>query len=130
MNGGPQRLEVFQVELLGEVVEGQGVRVRAFLRLPGLTAGLTLWPEEAELKDLLGQIEGQYHDFKQPVRWEVARDGKRLSLAWTLDALGHVQEGEASLEDGAARWQAAGPLTGDQSYLPRIAMGLQLLLRA
>ncbi len=34
------------------------------------------------------------------------------------------------LVDRPAGWRTEGPLNGDQSYLPGIAMGLQLVLRS
>ena len=80
--------------------------------------------------DLLTQIERQYHDFTQPVDWMLEVGDKRLSMSWTLDALGHVQDGRLRMADDAAGWTLDGRLSGDQSYLPHIAMGLQLLLRS
>ena len=129
MNPGQQVLEIFQLEFTLQDVEGEGLRGRALYRTPGLSAGLTLWPEAADLQALLEQIEAQYHDFEQPLDWTMQQGQKRMRLAWVVDALGHIGEGRVELEDVGLAWSASGRLHGDQSYLPRIAMGLQLLLR-
>ncbi len=129
MNGGPQALEVFGLTLSVEMLE-DGIRMRALYKQTAVRGGFTVWPSQAQLGELLAQIERQYHDFEQPVDWTLDVGDKHLSLAWTLDGLGHVQAGRLRMADAAAGWSLQGRLSGDQSYLPRIAMGLQLLLRA
>jgi hypothetical protein len=130
MNPGQQVLEIFQLEFTLQDVEGEGLRGRALYRTPGLSAGLTLWPEASDLQALLDQIEAQYHDFEKPLDWSMRQGKKRMRLTWGVDALGHIGDGRVALEDEGLAWSVSGRLHGDQSYLPRIAMGLQLLLRA
>ncbi len=129
MNPGEQILEIFQLEFTLQDVEGEGLRGRALYRTPGLSAGLTLWPTPEDLQALLDQIEAQYHDFEKPLDWTMHQGQKRMRLNWVVDALGHIGDGRVELEDTGLLWSASGRLHGDQSYLPRIAMGLQLLLR-
>jgi hypothetical protein len=81
----------------------------------------------AELGDLLAQIERQYRDFSQRVRWGNAEG--TLSLEWRVDPLGHV-DGRLHLASPASGWGADAPIRGDQSYLPQIALGLRLRLRS
>ena len=104
-------------------------RIRAVYRVPALTAGLTLYADAEALAALLAQVEQQYHQFDQAVSWELEAGGKGLRLAWGLDDLGNLQHGLVRLEDSAKGWVLEAALEGDQSYLPAIAMGLQLLLR-
>ncbi len=129
MNGGPQALEIFGLTLSVEKLE-DGIRMRTMYKQTAVRGGFTIWPTQAQLEELLAQIERQYHDFSEPIDWTLEVAEKRLSLAWTLDALGHVHEGRLRMSDGAAGWALEGRLSGDQSYLPRIAMGLQLILRS
>ena len=106
-----------------------GYHARGVFRSRGLTATLsTLVPfATGEIEDLLGQLERQYVDFEQPVAWR-PRDG-RLELTWTLDRLGHAA-GRILLRDASGDWVLRAPLVGDQSYLPRMALGLRLVLRS
>lgn len=130
MNGGPQDLEVFNLALHIELHREHDFRARAVFRGPGMTAALTIWPSRDALRNLLEQIERQYHDFSHVVSWRTGSADKSLELGWSLTSLGHVDAGHAALVDRVSRWEAKGTLRGDQSYLPRIAMGLQLLLRS
>jgi hypothetical protein len=106
-----------------------GYHARGVFRSRGLTATLSsLVPFAApEIEDLLAQIERQYADFDHPVAWRT-RDG-RLELGWALDRLGHAA-GRITLRDASGDWVLRAPLVGDQSYLPRMALGLRLVLRS
>lgn len=129
MSTGAQELVLFGCTLQIEEVEPDHFRVRAIYRVPALTAGLTLYAESADLARLLALVEAQYHQFDRSVSWELESGGKALRLAWGLDELGHLQHGLLRMEDPAKGWLLEAALEGDQSYLPAIAMGLQLLLR-
>ncbi len=130
MNGGPQDLEIFNLALRVEPLGKDGYRARVVYRGPGVSGGLTIWPSEDGLMNLLQQIERQYHDFNHHVAWRTETADKRLELAWSMNTLGQVERGHVVLVDRVSRWELEGELRGDQSYLPRVAMGLQLLLRA
>ena len=130
MSGGPQDLEIFNLALRVEPLGKDGYRARAVYRGPGVSGGITIWPSEDALQNLLQQIERQYHDFEHEVVWNTETADKRIELSWSMNQLGHVEQGHALLVDRVSRWKLQGALRGDQSYLPRVAMGLQLLLRA
>ena len=122
----PVKVEIFGLGLLIRPTE-EGFHARAEYRHNGLTASVhsLVALREGELQDLLEQIERQYNDFAVPVRWRSA--GGAVELAWDLDALGHAR-GRLRLEDGHA-WTLDVALVGDQSYLPKMALGLRLLVR-
>jgi hypothetical protein len=96
---------------------GEGIE----MRLPEL-----LYLLRTEVENLLGQIEGQYADFGRKVHWGTV-DGL-LHLEWAMDERGRLA-GRLVL-DAPGRWRFEGVLAGDQSYLPPMALGLRLLLRA
>ena len=129
MNGGPQEMQVFNLTLYLEQLEEGRFRARAIHRAPGMTAGITFWPERTDLEELLRAIERQYQDFEQHVTWSFESEERRLELSWGLNSLGHVVDGRADMADGSAGWTSSAPLVGDQSFLPGIAMGLHLVLR-
>lgn len=129
MNGGPQEMQVFNLTLYLEQLEDARFRARAIHRAAGMTAGITFWPTREALESLLGEIERQYQDFEHVVTWTHESENRSLALRWQLNPLGHVEEGEAQIRDGVARWETRAPLVGDQSFLPGIAMGLHLVLR-
>ena len=97
---------------------------RAVYMGPGLKATMTLTIEDAEIQDLLEQVERQYADFSQPVRW---RQGEgELALQWDMSPIGHAS---GTVHMKAYDWTLDAPLRGDQTYLPKMALGLRLLLR-
>jgi len=124
--------EPVKVELLGlgltmrgTVVEG--FHARGVYRNGGVTLALHGLVEAAaaEIEDLLRQIEQQYGDFSREVAWRTA-DG-RIDIGWQLDDRGHLR-GRLRLDD-PGRWRFETALEADQSYLPKMALGLRLLLR-
>jgi hypothetical protein len=122
-----RRADIFHLGL--EILDREGERflVRAHLRAPGVTAGVGTVLAKDEIEDLLAQVERQYADFQSPVKWET-RASPTIRLSWRLDQRGHVA-GRIELQDRAEGWVAAVRIRGDQSYLPRVALGLRLLLR-
>lgn len=123
----PQRAEIFALTVQLIDREADRYLVRAHLRGPGLSAHVGTVITTPEWKDLLGQVERQYADFSTAVRWQ-NRASPQIRLAWRLDGRGHL-EGRVELRDPAEGWIARVEIKGDQSYLPRVALGLRLLLR-
>jgi hypothetical protein len=121
------RVDVFALTLQVVDREGSRLHVRAMLRGPGLSATVGTVVGRDELRALLEQLERQYADFKVPVRWET-RASPSVHLSWRLDPAGHL-DGRAEIRDRSEGWAASVRLRGDQSYLPRVALGLRLLVR-
>jgi hypothetical protein len=121
------RVEIFALTLQLVRREDERLHVRASLQAGGLVVGVGTLLGRDEVHALLDQVERQYGDFKLPVAWET-RASPTLRLMWRLDASGHL-EGQVEVRDRAEGWAATVRLKGDQSYLPRIALGLRLLLR-
>jgi hypothetical protein len=121
------RADIFSLGL--EILDRERDRylVRAWLRAPGVTAGVGTVLSKDELEDLLAQVERQYADLQSPVKWE-GRASPSIRLSWRLDQRGHVA-GRIELQDRAEGWATVVRIRGDQSYLPRVALGLRLLLR-
>jgi hypothetical protein len=121
------RAEIFSLAL--EIVDRVEDRflVRAHLRAPGVTAGVGTVLSRDEMEALLTQVERQYQDFHAAVKWE-SRASPSVRVSWRLDHRGHVI-GRVELQDRAEGWVAAVRIRGDQSYLPRVALGLRLLVR-
>ena len=67
------------------------------------------------------------YDLTRRVAWET-RATPTLRLLWRIDSSGHV-DGKTEMRDRAEGWSVSVRLRGDQSYLPRIALGLRLLAR-
>jgi hypothetical protein len=80
-----------------------------------------------EIEDLVAQVERQYADFGAPVLWQ-SRASPTVAASWRLDPKGHL-EGRAEVRDRAEGWAATSRIRADQSWLPRVALGLRLLLR-
>jgi hypothetical protein len=121
------KLEVFALAVQVLAREEERFHVRANLQSSGLVAAVLTYLGRDEAGDLLQQIERQYADFQAEVRWST-REAPTMSVAWRLDPLGHL-EGEARVQDDSEGWSATVRIRGDQSYLPRVALGLRLLLR-
>lgn len=126
MSQRPVKVEIFGLGLLIRATD-DGFHARAEYRHNGLTASVRSLVSlgRAHLQDLLDQIERQYSDFAVPVRWGSA-DGA-IHVDWQLDPLGHAR-GRLKLVDNDA-WSLDVALDGDQSYLPKMALGLRLLVR-
>lgn len=126
MSREPVKVDLFGLQLLVRPTD-EGFHARVVYRAAGLTASLSSLVEldEQALRTLLDGIGRQYADFGQPVDWH-SPDGS-VHVGWTLDALGHAR-GSVELRDGG-RWSLRATLTGDQSWLPAMALGLRLLLR-
>ena len=120
-------VEIFGCSL--EILDREGDRflVRARLRAPGLAAGSGTVVQRAELEDLLAQVERQYADLDGPVSWETEAS-PTVKVGWRIDGKGHLV-GRTELRDRAEGWAATVRIRADQSYLPRVALGLRLLLR-
>ena len=130
MIAGIPPLDLFGVRLTTERVDRHesfaAVRCEIESHRLQAVARVAMGPHEATA--LLEQIERQYADFAQPVAWSTALDSGELEVSWTLNANGHAQ-GRFALKN-RPHWRVEGELDGDQSYLPKLALGLRLLLRA
>ena len=113
MNGGPQEMQVFNLTLYLEQLEDERFRARAIHRAPGMTAGMTFWPERGALEALLDQIERQYQDFDHEVAWRYEGDDRVLALTWRLNPLGHVAEGWDVVKEIARNLDSAAILAAD-----------------
>jgi hypothetical protein len=122
-----RRLDVFALRLEVLAREEDRFQVRATLQAAGLQAAVVTWIGREEVDDLLVQIERQHDELARPVAWET-RATPTLRVLWRMDASGHV-DGKAEMRDRAEGWSVSVRLKGDQSYLPRIALGLRLLAR-
>ncbi len=127
MSPEPVKVDLLGLGLLIRGTAADGFRARAVYRSGGLELALQVLVEfaAAELRDLLDQIERQYGDFSRAVRWRAAAG--RIEIAWQLDERGHLR-GRLRLDD-RGRWCFETDLEADQSYLPKMALGLRLLLR-
>lgn len=127
MSPSRPRVEIFGCVL--EVLDREGDRflVRARLKAPGLAGGAGTVVHRQELEDLLDQVERQYADLDGVVSWETGAS-PTVRVGWRIDKRGHLV-GRAELRDRAEGWAATVRIRADQSYLPRVALGLRLLLR-
>jgi hypothetical protein len=122
-----RRLDVFALRLEVLALEDDRFPVRATLQGAGLQATVATWIGRDEADDLLVQVERQHDDLTRRVAWET-RATPTIRLQWRMDGSGHV-DGKAEMRDRAEGWSVSVRLKGDQSYLPRIALGLRLLSR-
>ena len=122
-----RRVDVFALGLQVLSREEDRYQVRATLQGAGLKAAVATWIGRDEADDLLVQVERQHDDLTRRVAWET-RATPTIRLQWRMDGSGHV-DGKAEMRDRAEGWSVAVRLKGDQSYLPRIALGLRLLAR-
>ncbi|MDJ0522786.1 MAG: hypothetical protein QNJ90_12025 [Planctomycetota bacterium] len=127
MSPEPVKIDILGLNLVVRGTPSEGFRARGVFRGHGaeLAFAHLVDIETREVEDLLRQIERQYGDFSRKVHWWT-EDGM-VDLRWTLDERGHLR-GRIRLVD--ARWEFETELQADQSYLPKLALGLRLLLRA
>ena len=128
MTPEPVKVDILGLGLLVRGTPADGYRARGVYRGRNLELvfGALIDITKAELDDLLAQIERQYGDFSRKVHWLTA-DGM-VDLRWRLDDKGHLT-GRMRLDD-IGSWTFETELEADQSYLPKMALGLRLLLRA
>jgi hypothetical protein len=124
---GGRRLDIFALRVHVLAREEDRFQVRATLQAAGLQAAVATWIGRDEIDDLLVQVERQHDDLTRRLAWET-RATPTLRLLWRMDASGHV-DGKVEMRDRAEGWSVSVRLKGDQSYLPRIALGLRLLAR-
>ena len=129
MIAGVPALDLFGVRLIVESVDAEDpvASVRCEIETHRLQAVTRLEVGVRQAEDRLNQVERQYTDFNHAISWVSNSGPSELDLTWTLNANGHAQ-GHFALE--SPHWRAEGALDGDQSYLPKLALGLRLLLRA
>ncbi len=125
--GAGRSLDIFALRIHSTARDDDRIQVRATLQAAGLQAAVDTWIGRDEIDDLLVQIERQHEDLKRPLAW-ATRATPTLRVQWRIDASGHV-DGKAEMRDRAEGWSVSVRLRGDQSYLPRIAIGLRLLAR-
>ena len=130
MIAGVPTMNFFGVRLTTQRVDVASERatVRCDVEHHRLQAASDVALGSREVADLLDQVEQQYTNFGQTVAWVGAeRAAGTLHLSWSLNSNGHAQ-GRYTLS--SPTWRIEGDLDGDQSYLPTLALGLRLLLRA
>ena len=127
MSPEPVKVDLLGLGLLVRGTPADGYRARGVYRGRNLELAFSALIDisQPELEDLLKQIERQYSDFSRKVHWHTA-DGM-VDLRWRLDDKGHLS-GRMRLDDVGA-WTFVTELEADQSYLPKMALGLRLLLR-
>ena len=127
MSPTPLKVDILGLSLVVRGTQADGYRARGVFRGGGAELAFKTLIEISadEMQLLLGQIEHQYGDFSKEVHWSTA-DGM-VDLRWQIDELGHLS-GRMRLADNA-RWNFETELEADQSYLPKMALGLRLLLR-
>ncbi len=130
MIAGIPPLSLFGVTLTVESVDREGsfVTARCEVEDHHLRAAARVLINAALAESLLQQVERQYTDFGQRVTWSSVEDFGQLDLTWTMNTNGHAQ-GQFTLQNNP-HWRVEGELDGDQSYLPKVALGLRLMLRA
>ncbi len=128
MSPEPVKVDILGLGLLVRGTPGDGYRARGVFRGKNieLTFSALVDITADEMSDLLGQIERQYGDFSRKVHWYTS-DGM-VDLRWRLDDRGHLT-GRMKLDD-IGSWTFETEIEADQSYLPKMALGLRLLLRA
>ena len=126
MSSGRPEINLFGLVLRFDVCRDDLVYVSGAYGRGGVHALVTLYLRSEDLQALLEQIERQYQDFGEPVRWKAGVGESYVAYDWRLDQRGHAS-GRFELCGG--RWTLAGDVDGDQSYLPQIALGLRLMLR-
>jgi len=128
MSPEPVKVDLLGLTLLIRGTVQDGYRARGVFRGRSVELAFRTLIDlrHAELSDLLRQIESQYSDFSQAVRWSTG-DGM-VEIGWRLDDRGHLS-GNMKLDD-LGSWRFETRLEADQSYLPPMALGLRLLLRA
>lgn len=130
MIAGVPPLDLFGVLLTVESIDRRAAPPVAVLRCEvvadRLKAAGPVRMSDADTSSLLQQVEQQYADFTRSVAWSTSEDQDRLEVAWNLNGNGHA---EGRYELRSAGWRIEATLDGDQSYLPKLALGLRLLLR-
>mgnify|MGYP001822013369 CR=1 FL=1 len=127
MSPEPVKVDVLGLGLVVRGTPADGYRARGVFRGKRVELAFSTLIDisHAELDDLLAQIERQYGDFSRKVHWYTS-DGM-VDLRWRLDDRGHLT-GRMKLDD-LGSWTFETEIEADQSYLPKMALGLRLLLR-
>ena len=129
MIAGIPPLDLFGVRLTVESVDRKlpGAALRCEVDTHRLTAVTRIGLTARQAADLLTQVEHQYNDFGRSVSWASDNGASEIGISWTLNTNGHAQ---GRFELKSPYWRVEGELDGDQSYLPKLALGLRLILRA